>query len=966
MNTVRRWGVVCILTTVVFLLFWSYSGFCWELTSVPRGVEWKQIKTDHFVIVYTEQHRNIAPKVAGMAESVYQDMSRFLEFESTSKTHVIITDHLDAVDQFNLNVARKPNDERVVLSLSDLAGAGAPSFDISSQQWVLLQFIYQYTYIIRHQMDTLFRTLAGVMFPDSGFSGWMDGGMALYMVKLLEGSPGRSPYFDMLLRTEFLAEGFDTLEEQAAAGAQEWPGDRGMILAGYSFLLYLSETYGPERIAELNRSQGEKTPRPVGGENAFKEIYGKNLEELQEEWHASLQKDYEAQVQIIKSRPLTPTTPLTDSGYFSGYATFSPDGEYMYYIEDSLSDKRALTQLRLRDKQKVRLTEGNFSGKFSVSPDGQRIYFCKAEMYKTFYYRSDLYMLDLETRKVTRLTKGARAFDPTISPDGTTLVYVITGTGNMNLMSMDLTKEQTSTLLASSTHLQIRYPAFSSDGTKLAVQILKPEGGQDIYIINSDGTNPAPLSVDDAVDSAPAWGPNDNYLFFNSDRSGVPNIFAYAFNEQRLYQVTNLLTGGFAPAVSHNGKQLLLSQYSAQGLNVHIAELDTGTWRVFPEMPPQTPPGPERFFNIPTSPETRYKALSSLWFPIFFPIMGADETSYQVGLYMFGDDVIRQHEYSLSLLYGLKSGRLAYELEYLYRRFYPKIGLFVYDRSEEYVGYYDNAPEEDQAYWERQQGGRFLLGFPLYRSRKSDLYLVPEYEFRKLSSLKTLDEPDVPPPDEGNLADATVRLFLKSYNKYRRSISPESGILTRVEYKRYDKNLGSDWNINAVLGDLNLYIPTLFARHVLALRAAGGLSDDDHLTQGLYQLGGYFFEVPSDVLRRPKYYLRGYGSKEFRGDTFVLGSAEYRLPLWYVENTSWNGMIYWNSIAGKLFVDSGYAWNEGVEDMDLKYSVGGALNFNVGYRYGRIPLGIGIGFAQGLDKDVGISQIFFDVGLRWE
>ena len=92
-------------------------------------------------------------------------------------------------------------------------------------------------------------------------------------------------------------------------------------------------------------------------------------------------------------------------------------------------------------------------------------------------------------------------------------------------MQLDLESGDHSVLLTLPDHAQIRQPAFSSDGARLAVQIVGTDGKQDLYIMDRDGGNVRPLMEDYAVDASPVWGPEDRYLFFNSDRFGVPNIF---------------------------------------------------------------------------------------------------------------------------------------------------------------------------------------------------------------------------------------------------------------------------------------------------------------------------------------------------------------------------------------------------------------------------------------------------------
>lgn len=178
-----------------------------------------------------------------------------------------------------------------------------------------------------------------------------------------------------------------------------------------------------------------------------------------------------------------------------------------------------------------------------------------------------------------------------------------------------------------------------------------------------------------------------------------------------------------------------------------------------------------------------------------------------------------------------------------------------------------------------------------------------------------------------------------------------------IKYKRYDETFGSDFTIDEVTREANLYLGVPFLRHhVLALRAAGGLSDGDLFTQGVFQLGGYTFEMESGIEYETKFFLRGYEENTFAGDRVVPGTVEYRFPLWFPQRTMWNGRILWDSIVRTAFFETGDAWNHSDDDADLNHSAEGELTLNLGLRHGRFPLSLGVGFAHGFDEDNGESH----------
>ena len=957
----KKLGILSIVGVILAL------GLYGESDAFPRGVDWRQVQTEHFTIVFLEQHRELIDDVAAMAESIHREMTRFLRYDKRKRVYVVVTDHIDSLDRMSIPVSRDSSRSRIVLLLNEPLSS-ASSFGLPSQQWLSLQFIYQYTFVMRHRMDRTTRTILSAVFPDSGFSGWMDGGMSLYMAMKLGGRFPHTSYLDMLMRTELLEDDFHFLSGQSAAGSQNWPGDVGLFLYGYSFLSYLSERYGAERLAELNHAQNRSFPAPFSPDKTFEELYGKTLKELQQDWYNGLTLYYGEQINTIREQPVTTMRPLSASGYLTGYPEFSPDGQFVYYIEDGPHHENALIQLRLRDNRRIRLAEGNFSGKLSVSSDGKRLFFSKTDYFKLYYYLSDLYVLDIAERKVNRLTHGERAFDPAIAPDGQTLVYIANQAGSTMLKKLELDSGRKTVLFEHpDSTIKIYSPSFSSDGKTIAFQMSTLNGsGESIYLLNLEDMQLSALPDDDALDSGPCWGPGDEYLLFASDRNGAPNIFAYVFGQQRLYQVTNAMSGVFHPSLSAAANSIALERYSTKGFDIHLMELKPGDWIPLDVQPVEKPLELKDYSPTAASQERGYNSFRPLlsW-PLILPSLGSDEQGYQLGLYLSGSDILKQHEYSLLSLYGLSSGRLKLDGEYRYNRFRTKIGLFGYDRTRKYAQYYAADDKDDRAYWERQQGGGVTLGFPLYKSRKTDLIATTEYEYREMTErTEEKAEKEGPDPASGALSNVAARLVFQRVNRYRYSISPESGLYTSLEYKHYDEALGGDYNIDTVTGDAWLLLDSFWRHHVLALRGAGGYADGDPLEQGIFQLGGFFFDVESDVLSRTKFFFRGYGDRTFRGDRFLLGSAEYRLPFWQIEHSTLGGLLYWNSISGTLFFDSGHAWDHESEDLELQYSAGAEIGLNVGYWYGRVPVRCDIGVAHGFDEDLGETQIYFQMRVN--
>lgn len=119
---------------------------------------------------------------------------------------------------------------------------------------------------------------------------------------------------------------------------------------------------------------------------------------------------------------------------------------------------------------------------------------------------------------------------------------------------------------------------------------------------------------------------------------------------------------------------------------------------------------------------------------------------------------------------------------------------------------------------------------------------------------------------------------------------------------------------NAV--DLSVYQPvTAQSRLAGRIKAGWGYPDD----KDLFQLGG-------------SYDLRGYDYKSFRGAKMLLGSGEYRFPLWKnVNMAAADHLVGLEEINGVAFFDGGTAWYETFGDAKWRSDVGGGLRFTVNF-----------------------------------
>jgi len=193
----------------------------------------------------------------------------------------------------------------------------------------------------------------------------------------------------------------------------------------------------------------------------------------------------------------------------------------------------------------------------SFSDDGA-LYFDNSAPSRRFYSFTDLFRQPAHTRSPSgldrtrqRLTCGERANAPDVSRDGRSVCYVTNRAGTSTLRIAHVNAEQEledeRRLVPSAEYEQAYTPRFSPDGEHIAYSAWTRGGYRDIRVVDVRSGAFYELMHDRAIDQQPTWSPDGKTLYFVSDRTGIPNVFAYDLSSHATLQVTNVLVARTCP-----------------------------------------------------------------------------------------------------------------------------------------------------------------------------------------------------------------------------------------------------------------------------------------------------------------------------------------------------------------------------------------------------------------------------------
>jgi Tol biopolymer transport system component len=223
--------------------------------------------------------------------------------------------------------------------------------------------------------------------------------------------------------------------------------------------------------------------------------------------------DGDEDIYLLRGRQVTR---LTDNAWSDRYPRWSPDGMKIAY----LANPEGNFDLFVMDRQGEQITQVIRSPEdetdISWSPDGRGIAF-SVETKKTLGKQRSVLLLELSSGKKSRLVSGFPGAHqlPDLSPGLPQVAFTGKKGRGWDVFLADL-KEQTVRQMTQGG--KSCRPRFSPDGGRIAYVSSAADGKGDIWIMQTDGSNPRRLTVrDESYDYFPSWSPDGSRVVFCSN-----------------------------------------------------------------------------------------------------------------------------------------------------------------------------------------------------------------------------------------------------------------------------------------------------------------------------------------------------------------------------------------------------------------------------------------------------------------
>jgi Tol biopolymer transport system component len=560
-------------------------------------LKFEVLKTDHFDVYYYPEEKLAAKQVGRMAERWYARLSTLLRHQMKERQPVILYASNSHFQQTN--------------TLGGAPGEGTGGVTEAFKRRVVLPVgasLAETDHVLGHELVHAFQySMTGQgKISDSNYPSalrmplWFIEGMAEYL------SVGPvDPHTAMWLRDAARREkGLPTIR-QLDNSAKYFPYRYGQALWAY-----IASRYGDDVFARMLRGI---RPNSNDAEDVIKGVLHVDPAALSKDWHAAIRADYAAAATGKKDADSYGPAMVTEKkqgGRLNVGPVLSPDGDHLAF----LSERDLFSvELFLQDTKTGNVTKQlsrtvvdphlesiqfiNSAGSFDHS--GQR--FALGGLVKG---RAALVVMDAKKggKPLEIPFPGLGEIDtPSFAPDGKRIVFSALKDGFSDLFVYDLETKALRRLTEDAfADLQ---PVWSPDGRQIAFVTDRfstnlgtlEAGNYRLALMDVDSAAITPVATfEKGKNINPQWTKDGKGLYFVSDHTGISNVYRIDVASRDLFQLTDLISGvsgitALSPAltVAADTGRIAYSVYDEDRYEIYsIDDLEKlAGWRVLVEAP---------------------------------------------------------------------------------------------------------------------------------------------------------------------------------------------------------------------------------------------------------------------------------------------------------------------------------------------------------------------------------------------
>jgi len=909
----------------------------------PR-LNWQTMKTDHFWIHHPENLKDTALDLANRAETMWDVQTGRFNYIPSYPIHLILSDQVD-----------NPNGLSTPIPYNAIYLYPVPPTDDSAlddyDDWLNTLFVHEFTHSLHLDMaegvNKIPRLILGRFWvPNAAQQQWAHEGLAInYETNETTRGRGRSSFLEMFFRTASLEDSFIGID-RATYYNDEYPFGNAAYYYGIGFHQYIERVYGKDKMTEFAHVTA-RNPVPSALNFKTKKIFGKSFHRLWEEWKLEEKSKWNSFRTSVTSS--FRSTPLENGEWkIQGVPVWHPDGERFF------ASVRKDGDVQIREFKKDP-SSSTFKSSIVVDDLGvarlalhkdQLVY---ASSGRDNRYRStlDLNVYDLQKKKSFRITRGLRVRDPVVLNGFVYMIRTDAFRSQLVRLPWSLVEKamESEKPIRSVDALEVLYkaegydalskPAVHPSSSELVFSMKKTNANRDLYALDLSTKQIRQLTDDPANDHHPQFSDDGRSIIYASDpdfpgtSQRVPNLVSLDLNTRQLTLITDALTGVSFPAVSKN--QIAAGVYHSEGYELHLIPLDLAKGR--PLATQSSPSVQTRSFKQATIQSESTYSIGSTLLPRFLaPIFLYTDSDVLLGAQSLSYDPLSRHIWLAAAYHRFEPNRPAGYFSYIFggltwAKVVMSLSTSLTDYGDILIVLEPNGSNEIasiQKYFERStvlSGGLSIplstdesrtnwnLGLFLYGEDRRSEFGIPANALTGVGNVGDIENVLLSPQAGQTLGGRISLGWSDGYKFPLQYFSPTAG-------KSF--SLGVDYSPPVLTADFHTlttiatgkYFLSPWLEHAIGLQLTAGYQWLDVLYQHAFTLGGALGEGPLSSANRQSYSLRGLPQSFFRGEGLLVGSLEYRFPLFRTVPGLGTSPLWLKNLHGALFSDIGQTFTQ--------------------------------------------------------
>lgn len=854
----------------------------------PASIQWQQINTANFKVIYPMGYEKTANYVANVLE--YARSIDTVSLAANPKKIPVILHNRTAVSNAVVAWAPRRMDFYTI-----------PPQDTYGQEWFQQLALHEYRHVI--QMSKLNQGLTKVLtyiFGEQATAAvfglyvpfwFIEGDAVVAETALSKTGRGRTPSFTMPLRAQVLEKGQYKYDKAVFGSYKNFIPNHYIL--GYNLVAQARKDYGIEIWNHTLDKVGKRSWMVVPFSEGGRDISGLNKTKLYRASLDSLESGWEEQAKESYSAGLNPIT-IPSKKYYTDYIRPYYTNEGTVIAEKkTLDDIARFVEIDADGNESILFTPGYYYSGTLTYANGLIAWV--ERKYDTRWQNRNYAIIrayDLHTGKVKKLSTATRYFAPSLSRHAMKLVAVeVTETNQYSLVILDVSSGDIMKRISTPENHFLTHPSWSDDGKKI-VSILVGDYGKCIALFDVESGEVEYLTDFSYTEISKPVIHGEHVLFAGS-WSGIDNLYLLDIQSRRISKISSASFGVTDPLVSSDGNTVLCANYTSDGFEIAEVSLVSENWmpvekvknsgiKLYESIAAQEGQilDPE---NIPeTIYETKkYSKIKNLFKFHSWAPLSVDASNYDVnaGVSLLSQNLLNSSFTTLGYEWNINEQTGKYFLNYSYQGWYPILDFQVdYGNRKSYT--YDTTGQRlDFSWMETNFSTEVRVPINLTSGKYSRL-LQPSVEF----IYQQLDMDDDAPVSfkRSNFKTFNYRLYFSNFIKsVARDMYPKWGQVVDLNLRSAPFQKDSLGTMLAAI--TRIYFPGIIRHHSFNLYAG-------------YQNRWGDTRYYSTIVRYP----RGFTNQI--SDELASFAFNYKFPVFYPD-FSLSSLAYFKRLKANLFFD---------------------------------------------------------------